>query len=355
MMQYERVRQGARGGARHWLALAVVLATLVFACEDDQAAAPPAVDAGDRVTITLAVVDEPNRHAALYAIDQGITRSDSVDLDITYLPQTALTEATPTKQYDIVEASPLVVATSRILGLDLIVLSAAQRNLDGTLLFANAGSQLDSLAGLRRKTVGVASLSDTSSLELRYLLLEKYGLRAGVNARQVALTETPPESLPAQLSDGSLDAALPAQVGAFRLTSDTRFKVLGEVTSELRELTGAPVASSVLVTYPDVVLGHADALVEVNRLLAASVAYFQANQDSVIEAVAAAQGADPEYLRWWWQHQELALGDLSTEAQQQLLIVWEAARALGDIAGYPELESVVFNPAVTPTPEAGGP
>jgi hypothetical protein len=112
--------------------------------------------------------------------------------------------------------------------------------------------------------------------------------------------------------------------------------------------------SSLLVTYPDVAGRKADALRELNLLLAESVTYLRANQDAVIEAVAAEQRADPEFLRWWWQHYDLPLGDLSKDTQERLLLVWDAARAVGDIESYPDLVDVLFNPAApTPTPDAG--
>lgn len=90
---------------------------------------------GGRQTISIAVLDDALHRAALYAIAQGYVRSSLVDLDITYLPQSGLAQAIDAREYDVVEASPMLVATDRSSRLDLVVLSGAVEDVDGTLLF----------------------------------------------------------------------------------------------------------------------------------------------------------------------------------------------------------------------------
>ncbi len=219
------------------------------------------------------------------------------------------------------------------------------------VLAAACGEDEEPIAGglsgpgdLRGRTIGVVSLADTFTLETRYVLQQTYGLDVSLGEGDLTIVESPAESLPTLLRDGDIDAAVLVQLGAFLLLEDERFRVLSQVTEEMRELTGAPIMNSILVTYPDVAEQKTDALSELNRMLAASVTYFRANQDEVIEAVAADQQVDQEFLRWWWQGQDLLLGDRSMEAQERLLQVWEAARAIGDIEEYPELVAVLFNP-----------
>ena len=203
---------------------------------------------------------------------------------------------------------------------------------------------LASPADLRGRTVGVVSLTDGSTLEARLLLREAYGLDVSLDVGDVTLVESPAESLSTLLQSGDIDAAVVSHLGAFRLLDDERFRLLSRVTEELREITGTPIMSSILITYPDVADQRADALVELNRMLTESVTYFRANRDVVIEAVAVDQTIDVEFLRWWWDKHDLPLGDLSTDLQERLLHIWEAARTLGDIEEYPELASVLFNP-----------
>ena len=109
------------------------LSAVLFSQEDGADEGPLAN--GDRTTVSIALLDHPGRRAALYAIEQGILTSDTVDLDITYLPQSALAEAAAAGLYDVIETSPLTVALAAERDLELIILSGALQDQDGTLLF----------------------------------------------------------------------------------------------------------------------------------------------------------------------------------------------------------------------------
>lgn len=93
---------------------------------------------GGRRTVSIAVVDDPLHRAALYALEQGLVESGFVDVSITYLPPSGLADAIVADEYDIVEASPMLVATGASEGLDLLVLSGGIEDLDSTLLFREA-------------------------------------------------------------------------------------------------------------------------------------------------------------------------------------------------------------------------
>ncbi len=195
---------------------------------------------------------------------------------------------------------------------------------------------------LQGKTIYVQSLGDALTLETRFVLQEAYGLDVSLNGGDVTFKESLEEELPDLLRDGTADAVVMAGLGAFRLQDDEDFHVISRITEEMRGLTGAPVMDSVLVTYRDVAQQKNGALSEVTRMLAESVTYFKANQDEVIEAVAGEGGVDKEFLRWWWERQDLLLGDRSVEAQEQILDVWQAAAAIGDIKDVPDMASVLF-------------
>lgn len=92
-------------------------------------------NSGGRQTISIAVLDDASHRGALYAIEQGMVKSNLVDLDITYLSTSALGQAIAAREYDIVEGSPMLVATDRGSRLDLVVLSGGVEDLDSTLLF----------------------------------------------------------------------------------------------------------------------------------------------------------------------------------------------------------------------------
>ena len=199
-------------------------------------------------------------------------------------------------------------------------------------------------AELKGKTIGVVSLSDVPALETRYVLHNAYGLDTTQKASAVTFVEVPPDALAAQLQSGQIDAAVLSQAGAYRLLNDGGVRVISNVSKEARRLAGGPFAGSVLLSYTDVVQQKSDALRELDRVLALSVAYYKANESTVLRAVAAQQAADPAFLRWQAGRQELPLGDLSQRTQEALVRVWRVAADLGDIERVPDLKSLLFQP-----------
>jgi hypothetical protein len=224
------------------------------------------------------------------------------------------------------------------------------------MLAACGGSESGSggLAGpgdLEGRTVAVASLTSVATLELRYVLQEKYVL----GPDDVAIAESPGESLIDLVREGEVDAAvLPAQ-SAFASPDDGTVRVISHLAQEMREHAGAPVVASVLITYPDAAGQKAAALSELNRMLAESRAYARANRDALVNAVAEELSVDPAFVRWLWDRHELRFGDGSQEAQDQLAATWRAGQAVGDVGEPPAVEAVLFEPTgATPTGTPGG-
>jgi ABC-type nitrate/sulfonate/bicarbonate transport system substrate-binding protein len=314
---------------------------LLVACDDDEA---PAGDAqAGRVTVSLALLDDPARHAAMYAIEHAIVTSEAIDVIPTYLSQSNLDEALAARQYDVVEARLLAVPGAVEEGLGLTIVSAGLRDLGGTLLIARAEDELTP-DDLRGKTLGVPSLEGAAGVMTRYLLQERYDLNVAPEGGDLTFLEAPSQSLSTLLRNGDVNAAVVQELTAYLAEDDADFAVLSEVSGEVADLTGETVLASVLVSYAEDAARKGDALRELSRLLGESLAYYKANRDSVMEAVAEEQDADPAFLRWWWERYDLPLGDLSSRTQEQIVQAWEAAKAIGDIESYPELADVLPAP-----------
>ena len=245
---------GRLGG---WICLLVLLVVLTASCSGDEG---PAINEGDRVTISLAILDDVGHRAALYALDQRLTTSTTVDLVVTYLPASALDEAARSKQYDVVESTAIAVPAGAADDFSFVILSAGLQDLDGTLLFVSANSELRSPRGLAGKAIGVVSRNDPSTLATRYLVQRGHRIDTGLEGGQVTIEEAPAESLPRLLENGEVDAAVLSQLAAFRLEGQDGARILSHVTGELRDLIGTPLMSSILVTYPDVATQKAEAL-----------------------------------------------------------------------------------------------
>lgn len=206
---------------------------------------------------------------------------------------------------------------------------------------AGPRGELAGLDDLRGRTVAVASLDGVPTLELRYLLRAEHDLEAAVVGGDVTLVESPVDSLQNLLESGEIDAALFSERKAFQLRDDERVYVLAHLAADTRDLTGEPVLATILATYPDVAAEKPAALEELRAVLSESLTYFVANQDAVIDAVAA-DGDEREFLHWWWDRQDLIFGDTSSAMQAQLLNLWGVSQTLGDIDGYPTIEAALF-------------
>lgn len=210
------------------------------------------------------------------------------------------------------------------------------------------------LGGLQGKTIGVVSLADVSTLELRYLLHESYGLDTSRKASAVAITEVAPESIASRLTAGLLDAALfPPDVAYPLAVKGT--PPASHVSQEAANAAGGVVAESLLLSYRDVIDQKAEAIAELDRVLAQSVTYEDANRSSVFDAVAAALSQDSDEIRWQADRMKLPLGDLSKGAQDSIARTWAMAAAVGDIATVPDISSLIFDPGKrAPNAQAGG-
>lgn len=210
---------------------------------------------------------------------------------------------------------------------------------------------LTDASGLRGRGVGVVELAGPSTLETRYVLQENYGLNVDLADGDVSFPESTAESLLELLRSDSVDAVVLPPLSAYHALEEEDLRVLTHVTEEMRDLSGAPILNSILVTYPDLGEQKLAALGEVNRLLMASMIYFRANEDDVIAAVAESESVDEEYLRWWWDRWDVSFGELSADTVARLTHVWEAALAIGDLASVPELADALLTPVAVDSAE----
>jgi hypothetical protein len=170
------------------------------------------------------------------------------------------------------------------------------------------------------------------------------------------LREASAESLLDLVLEGELDAAVvPPQV-AYELLEDERFSAQGSVAEGMSDITGDPVMSSVLVTHPDVAERSGVALAEARELLAASAAYLEANRQDAVSSLAVETGVDEEYAAWLTGRQAIEFGSDSDEVQRQIVDMWDAALAVGDIEAVPSIAEALVpldDGAGSPKPAPG--
>ncbi len=322
-------------------ALALVATLALAACGGDgdepRAETPP----GERTKITLAYFDDPSRDCVLYAIREGIVTSESIELEFTFLPLQTAIEAFQQKKYDVVESSPVSVPRAGDAGLDALILSAGLQSTDGTFLLVRADSGIETPADLAGKTVGVASLSGTFTIETRYVLEKKYGLDADPESGNVRFVEAPLDALAAMLRGGDVDAAVFIRGPLYALKDDPELRILSHVTQEFAALAGSSVMSSVMLTYADRVENKGEALAEARRMLAESEVYFREHQAEVIAAVAGRRQVSAAYLSWWWEAQTFEHGSLGEEQIDAIQTTWDAAVEIGALEEAPPISDVL--------------
>ncbi|MFQ5860044.1 MAG: ABC transporter substrate-binding protein [Dehalococcoidia bacterium] len=320
---------------RGLLLLALTLLLLGLSC---------AQQAGERQRLSIAYLDDPSREAVLYAITEGIVTSDTVEVEVDFLPLGTIIEAAPTKRYDAIEAATVAVPIAASRGLPFIILSQGLENHDGTLLVVARDSSIQSPRDLRDQQIAVSSLGGTFTLETRFVLQERYGLNTSFTGGDVRFIEVPQESVPALLSQGRIAAAVMLHAPAYAIVNDPNFRVLTHITKELQEMTQRGSMNSVIITYPETVEAKGQALAELNRMLAESERYFQEHRERVLAAVAQRRDISPQYLTWWWQLYSYPQGPVDAHGEQVIQTIWEAAQQLGDIQGYPPVQEVLFTP-----------
>ena len=203
-------------------------------------------------------------------------------------------------------------------------------------------SGITAIEDLRGGTIGVSSFEDTATLELRFVLEESHGLVVGIESADVTLVELPASELLSQLRQGEVDAVLIPPGSGLTQFDEAEFRILSRVTKEVSEVTGLPVAGSLLLTYADIAEQKADGLFELNRMLSESMTYLRANRDDVIGIVTVQEEIDEEAARRWWDALDLLFGDMSAELQEQISGVWRVALALKDIVEVPEIEDIML-------------
>lgn len=323
--------------------LVILLAALANGCVSPSS--PPA-PAKEKEKVTFAVMDDASRYIALYGIQEGVVKSNSIDVEVSYLPLGVAIEAMAQKKYDATEASPIAIPRAVDQGFQVVILSTGLiNNKSGTMLYVLKDSPIKDPVDLKGKTISTASLGATFTNESRFVLQEKYKLNVGFQGGDVKFAEIPFDAQMATLKDKKVDAAiLPFGTagGTWKAGEDPGLRLIVDVTNDYRELTGTPAAMTVFVTYPEVVSRRQAALKELNRMLRESVQYFKANREKVVQGVSTKLGVDPVFLGSWWDRFDNRQGNLTGEDKKAVTATWELARKLGVAPKVPDIDLLAF-------------
>ncbi len=330
-------RLGTTGASA--LALATC-ATLLTACGPDAAAG------SSGSTLTVAVLDDPTRHMAFWALEHGKVDLGGLKVKISYVPAQTAQQAYQSRQYSIVEASPVAVAAAATKGLKTKILTAGVQDRDATVVDVPSNSKVTSPSGLKGRTVAISAASGSSTIQLRYVLDKGYGIQAKEQNGQVKLQVNPPDATAQLMKNGSLDAAVNLNLPRYVAEQRDKQRPVLHVSKKATELTGAAPVQTVLVTYPNLEKSRADDLRKLVKAVRESTDYARGHKEQVAKAVAGNSTSNAAYLAWWWTTSDLRYGNLTATDQAGIKSFWTMAHAVDQIGSVPDLTS--FRPTAAP-------
>lgn len=308
-------------------------APLLTACGSGGAAA------ASGSTITVAVLDDPTRHMAFWALENDKVDLGGVKVKLSYVPTQTAQQAYQSRQYSIVETSPVAVALARTKGLETRILSAGVQDRDATVVDVASASDIKDPKGLKGKTVAISAPTGSSTIQLRYVLDKGYTLQAKEQGGDVRLQVTPPDATLSLMKQGALDAAVELNKPRYLAEHDEKQRPVLHVSKEAKELTGAAPVQTVLVTYPNLEKSRADDLRKVVKAMRESTAYARDHKQQVADSVAKGNADDTDYLTWWWSTSDLRYGSLDSEDEAGVKAFWTMANEVGQLPSVPQLGS----------------
>ncbi len=300
---------------------------------------------GTKDTYTIATSNDPSRYMFYYALQQGLVPSSSVNLKVAYLPFAAAIAAAKSKQYPIVESNLVTTAQEQAAGLGAKIFSPGLTDVGTTVIIVPKNSPITSPSQLKGKKVGTVSLATSYMLETRDLLSGNFGLNTSLTGGDIQWSPiTSPTAMLATLASGGLSAAVTngsQTYTALYAQPNSDFRVLYPVTSNFTAIAPGPSISSTfdMYTSPDSV--KAADIPEIQRMIAASYAYFQQNESAVIAQVAKEQDVSSALLKWEASLFGLQAGPFNDTQKTWFTTFLGVAAKLGSIKSAPPLANLI--------------
>ncbi|MFI8793719.1 ABC transporter substrate-binding protein [Streptomyces sp. NPDC055105] len=325
--------------ARSSRTVAASAAVLALSAGFLTACGPGGTAAAKGSTITIAVLEDPTRHMAFWALENDKVDLGGVQVKVSYVPTQTAQQAYQSKQYSIVETSPVAVALAATKGLQTRILSAGVQDQDATVVDVPSDSAIKSPKDLKGRTVAISAPTGSSTTQLRYVLDKGYGLQAKEQGGHVKLQVTPPDATLSLMKKGALDAAVELNRPRYIAEHDEKQNAVLHVSKEAAELTGAAPVQTVLITYPELEKSRADELRKVVKAMQESTSYARDHKQQVADSVAKGNAADASYLTWWWSTADLRFGSLGSQDEAGVKAFWTMSQSVGHITSVPQMET----------------
>ena len=308
-----------------------------------------AAPAAAKEKVTYGYLIDPALEGVLYAIKQGIVKSDKIEIDGKALAIPALIQSTPTKRFDVLMNAVMAIPLAAKRGLKLVVLSSALRAGKGGLgagIWVKKESPYKTMADLKGKTIGNYALRATGTTWIRLALLKKYKLNVSYKGGDMNWVQIPAPALLTALETGRVDAATLIHSQAYKARGSGNYQVLAWTNKDIRELYGVDTVAAVNVTYPEKLAERPEAFREFNRMLYESVQYAVKNPDKVGAAIAKGGKISAAYFKAWLTDYSYFPGAVSDADMKAMETIWAGAKEMGILKKVPKAADVVWEHAV---------
>ena len=299
--------------------------------------------------VTYGYLIDPALEGVLYAIKQGIVKSDKIEIDGKALSIPALIQSTPTKRFDVLMNAVMAIPLAARRGLKMTVLSSALRAGKGGLgagIWVKKESPYKTMADLKGKTIGNYSLRSTGTTWIRLALLKKYKLNVSYKGGEFNWVQIPAPALLTALETGRVDAATLIHSQAFKAHGTGNYRVLAWTNRDIGELYGVDTVAAVNITYPEKLAARPEAFREFNRMLYESVQYAVKNADKVGAEIAKSGKISAAFFKAWltdYSYFPAAVSDADMKAMET---IWAGAKEMGILKKVPKAADVVWEHAI---------
>jgi len=292
--------------------------------------------------VSFAFTNEITYEPYVYAIRKGIVSSSTVELKLLPTAIPALLQATGTKQFDLIETSPLGLAQGISRGLDERVAGTAGIVRGGRFVFVEKDSAIKNPAELKGKSMGVTAIASTLVAHIRAVLAKKQHFNVSLENGDIRWVDLPMPTLPPALDRGQVDSAYLIHIPSLKTLNSSEFRVLIDMTKEFHSEFGVDPLTSVVGTYDSKIAEMGPALREALAMLRASAAYTNSHAAEVLEAVAKEGNMSPNDLKTVSQEWYEVRFTLTPDDQKMVQTILDIGKEVGLIQGYPPLEKLVW-------------
>ena len=311
----------------------------------------PSPPAAAKTKLSFAFVTDPTHEMFVYALRQGMVRSDKIELELITLAIPALVQGFLGRQYDIVETSMISIprAVERGLNVSLLFTALGRLSPGPTLdIWVKRDSPVKSIQDLKGKKIAVFGLGSTALSMIRVALAKEHGFNVELQGGDFQFVELPTAIIPTAMERGETEAGCLLYAQVFEAQKTGNYRSIYSGVTELNKRAGARMVLPVIVGYPDKIAKDEEAYREFNRLLAASVRYAVEHSEEVAAAVGKSANVPADFLQSVLKGIAAFKTPVEEDDIKALDYFWGAAKEVGLLKTVVPAKPLVWAPAMQP-------